>query len=239
MEATAIKERLANMYNQTQNLIKEAEKYVDIYSNMRQDKFDETLRSLQEMKLNVSQYEAQQIIQQLEQYAVNLEDKVIRILAETEADRQRTGNLLRRAENIRDKAKDFAEQINQLKEADKIYQELSKKAILQKVDDIELFDQISQDARFILLRTHHMDVPAPSDVVLTKNKAHHMSQRYPLERIDGFKNQVNMFTHDSSLQSDMVREASEIAQNLLSSTNVARRETLDTQQQIELVEVSS
>ncbi|CAH8546417.1 unnamed protein product [Heterobilharzia americana] len=204
LEVAAIKERLANMYNLTQSLITDAEKYVDIYGNMSQDKFDEILRSLQESKLNVSQYEAQEIIQQLEQYATNLEDKVIRILAETESDRQRTGNLLRRAETIRDKAKDFMEQVNQLKEADKIYKELTEKPIIQKVDDIELFDQISQ-------LTH---------------------------RIDGFKSQVSMFAHDSSLQSDIVKDSSEIAQNLLSSTNVARRETLDTLQQIELVEVS-
>ncbi|CAH8546431.1 unnamed protein product [Heterobilharzia americana] len=144
LEVAAIKERLANMYNLTQSLITDAEKYVDIYGNMSQDKFDEILRSLQESKLNVSQYEAQEIIQQLEQYATNLEDKVIRILAETESDRQRTGNLLRRAETIRDKAKDFMEQVNQLKEADKIYKELTEKPIIQKVDDIELFDQISQ-----------------------------------------------------------------------------------------------
>lgn len=47
-----------------------------------------------------------------------------------------------------------------------------------------------------------------------------------------------MFSRDSSLQSDKVKEASEVADDLLSSTNVARRETLDTLQQIELVEVS-
>ncbi|CAH8572031.1 unnamed protein product [Heterobilharzia americana] len=46
LEVAAIKERLANMYNLTQSLITDAEKYVDIYGNMSQDKFDEILRSL-------------------------------------------------------------------------------------------------------------------------------------------------------------------------------------------------
>ncbi|CAH8581151.1 unnamed protein product [Schistosoma haematobium] len=204
IQAITIKERIADMYNLTKNLINEAEKYVNLYSSMSQEKFDEILRTLQNAKLNVSLYEAEQIIQQLEKYAIDLEDKVKRILAETELDRQRTGNLLRRAETIRDKAKDFMEQINQLKEADKIYQGIEEKPIIQKVDDIELFNQITQ---------------------LT-------------EQIDGFKNQVIMFSRDSSLQSDKAKEASEVADELLSSTNVARRETLDTLQQIELVEVT-
>ncbi|VDO60755.1 unnamed protein product [Schistosoma margrebowiei] len=204
IQAITIKERIADMYNLTKNLINEAEKHVNLYSSMSQEKFDEILRTLQNAKLNVSLYEAEQIIQQLEKYAIDLEDKVKRILAETELDRQRTGNLLRRAETIRDKAKDFMEQINQLKEADKIYQEIEEKPIIQKVDDVELFDQITQ---------------------LT-------------EQIDGFKNQVIMFSRDSSLQSDKAKEASEVADDLLSSTNVARRETLDTLQQIELVEVT-
>ncbi|KAH8870415.1 Laminin subunit beta-2 [Schistosoma japonicum] len=47
-----------------------------------------------------------------------------------------------------------------------------------------------------------------------------------------------MFARDSSLQSDKAKEAFEIMEDLLSSTNVARRETLDTLQQIELVDVS-
>ncbi|RTG88311.1 laminin, beta 1 [Schistosoma bovis] len=204
IQAITLEERIADMYNLTTNLINEAEKHVNLYSSMSQEKFDEILRTLQNAKLNVSLYEAEQIIQQLEKYAIDLEDKVKRILAETELDRQRTGNLLRRAETIRDKAKDFMEQINQLKEADKIYQGIEEKPIIQKVDDIELFNQITQ---------------------LT-------------EQIDGFKNQVIMFSRDSSLQSDKVKEASEIADDLLSSTNVARRETLDTLQQIELVEVT-
>lgn len=51
----------------------------------------------------------------------------------------------------RDKAKDFMEQINQLKEADKIYQGIEEKPIIQNVDNIELFNQITQVSKHLYL----------------------------------------------------------------------------------------
>ncbi|KAF5404743.1 Laminin beta 1 [Paragonimus heterotremus] len=139
-----LKSRLETMYNLTDTLIKEVKNYTALYSELNKERFDQNLKSVQTTKLNVTFTEARQIVQTLEQRARELENRVQEVLKETEENRKISSDLVARAQNARDDAKNYMGQVKQLTEAERIYDDLAKHPIVTQADGKQIADQIFQ-----------------------------------------------------------------------------------------------
>ncbi|CAL8096731.1 unnamed protein product [Calicophoron daubneyi] len=143
-EAIRLRGLLNNSYTILDGLISDARNYANIYGNLTKERFDELLHAVQTAKLNVSVEDARKLVRSLDQLADQLGTRVTEILRETEADRTASANLLKRAETARDNAKDFAVQVQQLREAEALYDDLKEKSIVSFVDDEMMFSKTSQ-----------------------------------------------------------------------------------------------
>ncbi|KAA0189500.1 Laminin beta chain [Fasciolopsis buskii] len=143
-DVNALKERLSTMYSSTEAMISNAENFSTMYGNLTKELFDELAGKIQYAKLNITNTEAKKLASELDEIAKQLESRAQEILTETDSDRRESRKLLEQAEMVRDNAIDFKQQISQLKEAENIYEELTKHPILTHAEDSVILNQLTQ-----------------------------------------------------------------------------------------------
>nr|VZH99079.1 unnamed protein product [Spirometra erinaceieuropaei] len=155
---TMLNSRLQHVHRLTDKSIDDARRAKELYENLTLERYEELSNRIRGLSHTADLAHAIRLGEQLQNLSARLHYEVQRIFAETADERNQANQLVDRAQRISDRAKSFLEQMNQLAEVKKLYDELEGSAVFRAFDGPEFQVNKQQLAHKVdtLVKDHEM-----------------------------------------------------------------------------------